>query len=186
MATVVTLFVLVPHNRVTVLDGVVDWFMVVSVFVGQIVLRWRLTVGVAVVRRIGGWDQLGVGDIELVIGEEMAGVVLQVGGIHLWRLSGIIVKVLGIIVEVITARLLPSSGLDTLDNNYDNEDSKDESDNTNSDAKNELVVLMRAGKEVNADIIERFVTITDSTLDNVSLLLRQLPQPEKGTVAGER
>ena len=58
MATVVTLYVLIPHNRVTVLDGVVDWFMVVSVFVGQIVLRWRLTVGVAVVRRIGGWDQL--------------------------------------------------------------------------------------------------------------------------------
>ena len=54
MATVVTLYVLVPHNRVTVLDGVVDWFMVVSVFVGQIVLRWRLTVGVAAVRRIGG------------------------------------------------------------------------------------------------------------------------------------
>ena len=104
----------------------------------------------------------------------------------MWRLLRIVVEVLGIVVEVITARLLPSSGLDTLDNNYDNEETEDESDNTNSDAKNELVVLMRAGKEVNANIIERFVTITDSTLDNVSLLLRQLPQPEKGTVAGER
>ena len=104
----------------------------------------------------------------------------------MWRLLRIVVEVLGIIVKVITVRLLPSSGLDTLDNNYDNEESEDESNNTNSDAKNELVVLMRAGKEVNTDIIERFVTITNSTLDNVFLLLRQLPQPEKGTVAGER